>query len=64
MRRDPRDVVWSCFHTHFALTNAALDFTTLAGTARHYAAMMELIELCRDQLALDRSRSPLRSARA
>ena len=52
MRRDPRDVVWSCFHTHFALTNAALDFTTLAGTARHYAAMMRLIELCRDRLAL------------
>ena len=52
MRRDPRDVVWSCFHTHFALTNAALDFTTLAGTARHYAAMMELIELCRERLPL------------
>jgi tetratricopeptide (TPR) repeat protein len=52
MRRDPRDVVWSCFHTHFALTNAALDFTTLAGTARLYAAMMELIELCRERLPL------------
>jgi Tfp pilus assembly protein PilF len=52
MRRDPRDVVWSCFHTHFALTNAALDFTTLAGTARHYAAMMTLIELCRERLPL------------
>lgn len=52
MRRDPRDVVWSCFHTHFALTNAALDFTTLAGTARHYAAMMALIELCRSRLPL------------
>jgi Sulfotransferase family len=44
--------VWSCFHTHFALTNAALDFTTLAGTARHYAAMMTLIELCRERLQL------------
>lgn len=52
MRRDPRDVVWSCFHTHFALTNAALDFTTLTGTARHYAAMMALIELCRERLQL------------
>ena len=52
MRRDPRDVVWSCFHTHFALTNAALDFTTLAGTARHYAAMMALIEQCRERLHL------------
>ena len=52
MRRDPRDIVWSCFHTHFALTNAALDFTTLAGTARHYAAMMMLIELCRERMEL------------
>ena len=52
MRRDPRDVVWSCFHTHFALTNAALDFTTLVGTAKHYAAMMALIELCRERLPL------------
>ncbi len=52
MRRDPRDVVWSCFHTHFALTNAALDFTTLAGTAQHYAAMMALIELCRERMQL------------
>ena len=52
MRRDPRDVVWSCFHTHFALTNAALDFTTLLGTARFYAAMMALTEQCRERLPL------------
>jgi tetratricopeptide (TPR) repeat protein len=52
MRRDPRDVVWSCFRTNFALTNAALDFTTLEGTARHYAAMMELIELAKERLPL------------
>jgi tetratricopeptide (TPR) repeat protein len=52
MRRDPRDVVWSCFKTNFALTNAALDFTTLEGTARHYAAMMDLIELAQARLAL------------
>jgi tetratricopeptide (TPR) repeat protein len=52
MRRDPRDVVWSCFHTQFALTNAALEFTSLERTARHYAAMMELIETARQRLAL------------
>ena len=52
MRRDPRDVVWSCFKTNFALTNAALDFTTLEGAARHYAAMMELTELAQAKLDL------------
>ncbi|MEY4953092.1 MAG: hypothetical protein RL299_1516, partial [Pseudomonadota bacterium] len=53
MRRDPRDVVWSCFHTQFALTNAALEFTSLERTARHYAAMMELIETARARLPLN-----------
>ena len=52
LRRDPRDVVWSCFRTNFALTNAALDFVTLEQTARHYAAMMTLIEHARAQLPL------------
>jgi len=53
MRRDPRDVVWSCFHTQFALTNAALEFTTLERAARHYAALMELIEVAQARLALN-----------
>jgi tetratricopeptide (TPR) repeat protein len=52
MRRDPRDVVWSCFRTNFSLTTAALDFTSLEGAARHYAAMMELTELARTKLDL------------
>lgn len=52
LRRDPRDVVWSCFHTSFALTNAAMDFTTIEGTARHYAALMTLIEKARARLPL------------
>ena len=51
-RRDPRDVVWSCFHTHFALSNAALEFTTLEGTARHYDAVMRLTEAALDRLPL------------
>lgn len=52
VRRDPRDVVWSCFRTGFALTNAAMDFTTLAGTARHYSATMQLIEAARAHLPI------------
>ena len=52
LRRDPRDVVWSCFRTSFALTNAAMDFTTLERTAQHYAAMMTLIERARAALPL------------
>jgi len=44
VRRDPRDVVWSCFRTSFALSNAAMDFTTLDGAARHYDALMQLTE--------------------
>ena len=52
MRRDPRDVVWSCFRTNFALTNTAMDFTTLAGAAAHYDATMRLIESARERLDL------------
>lgn len=52
MRRDPRDVVLSCFRTSFALTSAALEFTSLERTARHYDAMMRLIEQAREQLPL------------
>ena len=52
MRRDPRDVVLSCFRTSFALTSTALEFTTLERTARHYDAMMRLIEQARQLLPL------------
>jgi tetratricopeptide (TPR) repeat protein len=53
MRRDPRDVVWSCFHTNFAFTNAAMDFTTLERAARHYDAMMRLINSAVEKLPLN-----------
>lgn len=53
MRRDPRDVVWSAFHTNFALTNAAMDFTTLERAARHYAAMMQVIDCVIERLPLN-----------
>lgn len=52
MRRDPRDVVLSCFRNTFALTSTALEFTSLERTARHYDAMMRLIELARERLPL------------
>jgi hypothetical protein len=52
MRRDPRDVVWSCFRTAFAPTPAAMDFTTVEGAAAHYLATMRLIDLCRERLPL------------
>jgi tetratricopeptide (TPR) repeat protein len=53
MRRDPRDVVWSCFHTNFAFTNAAMDFTSLERAARHYDAMMQLIDCAIERLPLN-----------
>ncbi|HEX4848435.1 MAG TPA: sulfotransferase, partial [Novosphingobium sp.] len=52
MRRDPRDVVWSCFRTNFAMSSGTLEFTTLEKAARHYDAMMQLIELARERLNL------------
>ncbi len=52
MRRDPRDVVWSCFRTSFALSNAALEFTTLESTARHYDALMRLTHAALERLPL------------
>lgn len=53
MRRDPRDVVWSCFHTYFVLSNAAMAFTTLEATARHYDAVMRLTEAAIQRLPLN-----------
>lgn len=41
LRRDPRDVVWSCFRSNFAPSPAALQHTDLERAARHYAAVME-----------------------
>ena len=52
MRRDPRDVVWSCFRTNFALSAAAWEFTTLEATAHHYDALMRLTEQCLATLPL------------
>ncbi len=52
MRRDPRDIVWSCFKTNFAMTSGTLEYTTLEGAARHYDALMRLTELALEKLKL------------
>ena len=52
MRRDPRDVVWSCFRTSFAINSNTLDFTSLERAARHYDALMRLTELARERFDL------------
>lgn len=52
MRRDPRDVVLSCFRINFTPSPAAFAFSDLGETARHYDALMTLIELCRQNLPL------------
>lgn len=53
MRRDPRDVVWSCFRRSFAPSTATLEFTDIERIARHYAAVMELIEASRKTMPID-----------
>jgi tetratricopeptide (TPR) repeat protein len=52
MRRDPRDVVWSCFRTNFAVSSGTLEYTSLERAARHYDALMRLTELALDRLPL------------
>lgn len=43
-RRDPRDVVLSCFKRNFRVNASTYQFTSLDGTARHYDAVMRLME--------------------
>jgi hypothetical protein len=51
--RDPRDVVLSCFRRRFAMNAGMYEFTTLQSTAAYYAAVMQLITVYREKLALD-----------
>lgn len=53
MRRDPRDIVLSCFRTNFAMTSGTLEYASLEGAARHYDAMMRLTELALERLPLE-----------
>ncbi|MET0269588.1 MAG: sulfotransferase [Sphingomonas sp.] len=52
MRRDPRDVVLSCYRINFTPSPAAYAFSDLAETARHYDAQMRLTALCMERLPL------------
>ncbi|MEN2786819.1 sulfotransferase [Sphingomonas qilianensis] len=52
MRRDPRDVVLSCYRINFTPSPAAWSFSDLEETARHYAALMALTEAARERLPL------------
>ena len=51
--RDPRDVVLSCFRRRFAMNPGMYEFTTIESTAAYYAAVMQLIAVYRQKLALD-----------
>lgn len=42
MRRDPRDVLLSCFRQNFAASPIAFEFTSLSRAAQHYDALMRL----------------------
>jgi tetratricopeptide (TPR) repeat protein len=52
MRRDPRDVVLSCYRINFTPSPAAWSFSDLEETARHYDALMTLTERARATLPL------------
>jgi tetratricopeptide (TPR) repeat protein len=52
MRRDPRDVVLSCYRINFTPGPAAFGFGDLKETARHFNSLTRLIELCRERLPL------------
>jgi hypothetical protein len=51
--RDPRDVVLSCFRRRFAMNAGMYEFTALETCAAYYAAVMELMQVYREKLALD-----------
>jgi hypothetical protein len=51
--RDPRDVVLSCFRRRFGMNAGMFEFTSLQTTAAYYGAVMRLVQVYRDKLALD-----------
>ena len=50
--RDPRDVVLSCFRRRFEISANMYEFLALGDAADFYAAVMELCDLARNNLAL------------
>ena len=51
-RRNPRDVVLSCFRRRFGMNASMYQLLTLEGAAAYYDAVMRLSELYRDRLPL------------
>ena len=51
-RRDPRDVVLSCFRRRFGMNAAMYELLTLEGAAAFYDTVMQLSEIYRDLLPL------------
>ena len=51
--RDPRDAVLSCFRRRFAINAGMYEFTALDSAAAYYAAVMDLMQVYSEKLALD-----------
>ncbi len=51
--RDPRDVVLSCFRRRFGAARTSFEYYDLDDCARFYAAVMTLVEQCREKLPID-----------
>jgi tetratricopeptide (TPR) repeat protein len=51
-RRDPRDIVLSCFRHRFQMADPVYEMLTLEGTAALYAATMELAQACEAAFSL------------
>ncbi len=52
MRRDPRDVLLSCFRVNFTPGPGAWALSDLVEAAQHYDALMRLIDLCCENLPI------------
>jgi tetratricopeptide (TPR) repeat protein len=51
--RDPRDVVLSCFRRRFAMNAGMVEFTALDTSVAYYVAVMSLMQVYREKLALE-----------
>ncbi len=51
--RDPRDVILSCYQQRFGMNAAMAQFLELNSAAAYYDAIMRLMQLCEEKLALD-----------
>src|SRR5262249_48420603 len=51
--RDPRDVVLSCYAQRFDMNAGMAQFLELESAANYYDAVMRLLGLCREKLALE-----------